>query len=561
MAFLGRLLNRAILSHLVVAVPPAVALGWMVIDINEDAIELETQLLNLSLATQLRDRISARVERSAGALTHAESVLDLEAISIEARQDILRGLVAEGAIDHLTIHAPSGAFDTSIQIREATIDESPLAVPTERRLEKERFAVETLTNGDARVVVAWRRDDELLGFLATTLSAKRISDDAEQLARSYLPGGGEVEVVDSERNYVASSRRERVGKLAGSDSAFQAVRLEGGSLTQIEAGLSTRFTESGDTWLASIMSAPKLGWVVGVSRPEKVAFISIERVKTRTILMALIAALTAGVVGLLMARQVTEPISRLVTQVKRAARRGFSEDAKVHAKGELGQLASAFNGALDELQDHRKQLRQTTQMRLRLGRFVSKGAMHGLLASSETLETEGPPRPITLLYADVVHERHADGSGDEGNEHLVTLLGEFFSAAHEVLTSKGGRIDRYSGDAVIGIFNDEGAAAHAIEAALALISDANAIADRWSALAHVDLSASVGVVSGVAVVARAEATGNEITVSGEIVDRAAAFQHAAPPGTVWIDTSTKDAANASPTGEAQVDDEAAFVLG
>lgn len=560
MAFTGRLLNRAILSHLVVAVPPAVALGWMVIDINESAIELETQLLNLSLASQMRDRIAARVDLYAHVLGHAESVLDLEAMTIEARQDVLRALVADGQIPHVAIFRTDGVFDTSIQAKQDAIDESPLAQVVIDRLKSERLATETLFNGDARIVVAWTRDGETLGYLATALRAAAFRDEAEKLARGYLPDGGEVEVVDRARRYVASSRAERIGATAGEDSAFASLRGEGGSLTRVETGVSTRFTYQGDPWLASVISAPSLDWIVGVSRPAKIAFASIERVKNRVLLMALVAALTAGVVGLLMARQITEPISQLVAQVRRAARRGFAAEAKVQASGELGQLAAAFNGAIDELRNHREQIRQTTQMRLRLGRFVSKGAMHGILASSETLETEGPPKTITVLYADVVHEPHPDSPHEGGTDHLVTLLGEFFSAAHDVLTSNGGRIDRYSGDAVIGIFS-EGDAERAIVAARALISDANAIADRWAALAHVDLSASVGVVTGLAVISRAEASGNEVTVSGELVDRAAAFQRAAAAGSVCIDAPTKAAASVEASPQGPVDDAEAFVVG
>lgn len=57
MPLFGRVLNRAIVSHLLVAVPPAVILGWMVISINEQALRQETQQLHLSLAMQLRDEI------------------------------------------------------------------------------------------------------------------------------------------------------------------------------------------------------------------------------------------------------------------------------------------------------------------------------------------------------------------------------------------------------------------------------------------------------------------------------------------------------------------------
>ncbi|MEM7677797.1 MAG: hypothetical protein AAF449_17505, partial [Myxococcota bacterium] len=82
MQIFGRLLNRAILSHLLVAVPPAAVLGAMVIDINGRTLRQESQQLHLSVASQLKDALAARVNEATLLLGHAERILGLSALSI-----------------------------------------------------------------------------------------------------------------------------------------------------------------------------------------------------------------------------------------------------------------------------------------------------------------------------------------------------------------------------------------------------------------------------------------------------------------------------------------------
>ena len=546
MQFFGLFINRAIISHLLVAVPPAVVLGQMVIDINETALRQETQLLHLFLATQIRDAIRQRAEASAMLLGHAERILDTTELTIVERQTMLRALVADGRLPYLALYKPDGVFDSLISPNDAPdVDRAPLPAGVRTDADIEPWTVWDDAAGP-RIIVAWRRDQEVLGFLASRLSQEQLQTLCREIGERYLGAGGRVDVVARDGRYVASSMSGEPPER--SRSAFSMVRLSGaGGLTRMEAGVSGDFIDpAGEPQLGTVVSAPKLGWMVAASRPHSVAFESLEKVRLRVILMSIIAALAAGLVALIMARQISQPVQKLVFAVRRAAQRGFSLDSQVRASGELGQLAKAFNHALAQMAEFRRQIRQTAQLRLRLSRFGSSTInARELLARATSQAPPGPPEPMTVLYADVLFEEPDSVPTD----HLVTILGEFFSAAHDAIRKEGGRLDRYSGDAVIGVFPREQVVepTHAaLSAARTIESDAQAISERWRSVSPIRLSASIGVVTGEARLMTEDDPAADPTVYGDLVERAAALQRRAHAGMVLIDQGTATAVQLKP---------------
>ena len=551
MQLFGRLLNRAILSHLLVAVPPAVVLGIMVISINEQALRQETQYLHMSLALQVRDAIRAHTEASASLLGHAERVLDLAELPIEQRQDMLRALIADGRLPHIALYRPDGGFDSIVKPADAPdVNRDGLPDDIRKLADAESWTVWSRADG-AVVVYAWRRGSDLLGFVTTTVPQSELQALCTDIAVRFFGEGGRVDVIDHTGKPLLSSAGEPdvpAGKAAFSMVELSGASIEGG-LTAVEAGLAGEFTnDAGQKQLGAIVSAPRLGWLVAASRPYSVAFASLERVRLRIILMSLIAALGAGVVGLLLAREVTGPVQKLIESVRRAAKRGFAPEAAVQATGELGQLANAFNHALAQMAEYRRQVRQTTQLRLRLTRLATGDMSARQLLARALTEEPGPLDQMTVLYADVELDKDASTS----TEHVVAVLGEFFSAAHEAIRQEGGRVDRYSGDAVIGVFpasQVDGYTESAVAAARTIIADARAIAHRWQELSPIGLQAKIGAVTGQArLVMDDEDPSADPTVYGDIVEHAAALQRRATPGSVLLDRTTAQVIQANDGG-------------
>ncbi len=546
----GRLLYRVIFSHLLVAVPPAVVLGLLVNDINRNALKLEAQQLHLAVAARFRDALRREVDTRRVVVGEAERLLDMDEVELDRRKTLLRALVASSGAPYVAIYGPSGKLDTVIRAAEAgEVDRRPLPPELREELAKSGWgltdAVIEGSRREAMVVVAWVKDGTPFGFLGAPVDLGGMSEIASELRSRYLGDAGEIDVVDGAGRYLASSIPDRVGGTAAAGTAFEG--YQGGKaregMAATEMGLSPVFQGPDGARLGAIVSDPELRWMVGVSRPERVAFAALEQVKLRVALLSIVAGLAAGLLGLLLARTVSEPIRQLIKAVRTSRKSGFVEGVDVDGPLEVAQLGDAFNDAVRELSSHRTELRQKAQLQLRLARFLPPTMLHEVLSREMDVRTAGEKVHTTVLYADLAGDQ-AFGENVPA-EHLVSILGEFFAAACASVERNGGRIDRYSGDAVIGIFSAGDAVDHArraMTAALDVLKDTQAISARWREAEQVEVMASVGVVTGEAVLGEAPDGSGEVTVVGSMVERAAALQESAASGQVAADRETHDAA-------------------
>jgi len=86
-----------------------------------------------------------------------------------------------------------------------------------------------------------------------------------------------------------------------------------------------------------------------------------------------------------------------------------------------------------------------------------------------------------------------------------------------------------------------------VAAATKILRDTASLSARWAPLVGLELSASLGLTTGQAPVESATtAAGSEVTVAGELVDRAARQQLAARPGTMILDAETRRALASTP---------------
>lgn len=536
----SQFLNQSILSHLLVAVPPAVILGIMVMDINDEALRLEAQRVHLAVASDLRDSIEDRIEVTANSLAQAERTLDLDEIPIDARLRLLRAMVASQSLPYVLIYRPDGKLDTVIGGDEAPdLKSPPLSEAIKERALKHAYALDP----DQRLMArAWGQGDRLLGFVASELDLAKLEAQATTMADTYLGARGELDVIDRHGHYVMSARRHKQGDAIGPQSMFHGVNVSGeGGITSLTVGLSTEYEDAnGAPQLASIVSSPSADWLVGTSRPTSDALASLRKVRLRVVLTALIAALLAGLAGLLIARQVSGPVHQLVNAVRRSARRGFDPNTKIQAPGELGELAEAFNGAVLELQEHRIELQRTTQIRMRMARLTNANTLHELMVSIDSDMQAPTEEKMVVVWADV--HRDLEGSTqDLPTENLVAMLGEFFSAAHEAVIDSGGMVDRYAGDAVVGIFEgeDQVMIRAALKAGAEIVRAAQAITERWSESAHLHLNASSVVVAGEAHLSRSTRETGEITAYGPVLERASILFNSAPAGQVLVDHTVR----------------------
>jgi class 3 adenylate cyclase/tetratricopeptide (TPR) repeat protein len=169
-------------------------------------------------------------------------------------------------------------------------------------------------------------------------------------------------------------------------------------------------------------------------------------------------------------------------------------------------------------------------------------------SSAEPSRTER--RFVSVLFADLVS--FTTFSEHRDSEEVRAMLTVYFERSKEIIGRYGGEIDKFIGDAVMGVWgaveSHEDDAERATRAALDLVS---MVSELGAEIGVDELALRAGVLSGETAVGPG---GNEKgLVVGDLVNTASRLQSIAPPGGVFVGAPTRDliAANIEtrPAGE------------
>jgi class 3 adenylate cyclase len=266
-----------------------------------------------------------------------------------------------------------------------------------------------------------------------------------------------------------------------------------------------------------------------------------------TILLASLAgALGATVVGVLVARRITRPVSALTGGVARVAIGDLSQALPVRSNDEVGRLTRAFNDMLEGL-------RQRDFIRDTFGRYVSPEVARTLLESPEGLRLGGEKRVVTILMSDLRGYTRFAEQGDPA--WVMEVLNGYLARMTEIIIGYGGTINEFIGDAVFAIF---GApiphADHAERAAAAALAMQRAMAeinDDHVSRGFPRFEMGIGVNTGEAVVGNiGSAQRAKYAVVGSAVNVAARVEGSTVGGQIFLSAATwahvKDLAEVAP---------------
>lgn len=132
---------------------------------------------------------------------------------------------------------------------------------------------------------------------------------------------------------------------------------------------------------------------------------------------------------------------------------------------------------------------------------------------------------MTVLFADIegftaITERLPPRA-------VVALLNEYFGAMTDVVMARGGRLDKYIGDAMMVVWEGEPAwgAAQAAQSALTMLRRLEALQEKWLAEGKLPIKIRVGIASGRVIVGTIGApVRQDRTVIGDAVNLAARLE-------------------------------------
>ena len=248
----------------------------------------------------------------------------------------------------------------------------------------------------------------------------------------------------------------------------------------------------------------------------------ISALRTKLLLVGLLALAMAVVASFLISRGLAKPVSVLEEATRRIGEGDFTARVEVGSKDELGRLAKSFNAMAEEL-----------AMKERYREVLSKVSDEAVAQSliEGELELGGETLFLTVLFCDIREFTGLTEAMDP--QGVIRLLNEHMTAMTKLVYEHRGVVDKFIGDEIMAVFgapksygDDPG---NAVRCALAMIEKRKEL----NAASEVPFEIGVGVASGKMV---AGCMGSEdrlnYTVLGEPVNLAARLCGQAEPGEV-----------------------------
>ena len=253
----------------------------------------------------------------------------------------------------------------------------------------------------------------------------------------------------------------------------------------------------------------------------------VQKERSSVILITLSIILFGMVLAILLGFRFSRPISKLVLATREIAKGNYRHKVGLARNDELGNLAAAFDQMGEELW-------KNSLMQRSFGKYVGAEVLEMIMANPERTWLKGHRNEATIFFADIRGFTHY--SDEKEPEDVVDELNEYFEIATRVIVRHGGYVDKFMGDAVLGVFGvpvyRKDHVERAVRAAIYLQNELKKANKNDNKLLG---SIGIGIDSGIVV------SGNigsqvkmEYTVIGDSVNVASRLNGLAGPGEVII---------------------------
>ncbi len=267
---------------------------------------------------------------------------------------------------------------------------------------------------------------------------------------------------------------------------------------------------------------------VGVS----IAFIKnlIDKERLVIVLIALFIIFFGIAIAIWLGVRFSRPISDLVSATEEIGSGNYQHKIILARNDELGNLATAFNRMGDELW-------KNSLMQKSFGKYVGPEVLEMILSNPESIWLKGRRNDATIVFADI--RGFTSYAESKEPEEIVDELNEFLEITTQVIKDHGGYVDKFIGDAVLGVFGvpvfHEDHVERAVKAALDMQKEFRIKGKNGNDLLQ---SVGIGINSGVVVSGNIGSQDKmEYTVIGDSVNVASRLNGLANPGEIIISKS------------------------
>jgi len=299
----------------------------------------------------------------------------------------------------------------------------------------------TLPQSERRVVVTVQKAiEDASGRLAGVVRVGLLARTIDELPRIMDADGAErVTLSDSEGRLVARLEPTDRVVVDGDDLRVVAPRAPSEVTAALRPPLRSRaFDVGGTRYLATFRTLEgSQGWVAAVIVPEEHYTHDLRSLRDRFLLAFLAMTAVVLLVGGYVMRQLRRSLARIVDATGRMRRFDF---APAPADAPLRDLAEALEGVE----------RAKTSMRA-LGKYVPIDLVRQLYESNREPELGGDLVEISMMFTDI--EGFTTLAERLAPDALARALGAYLEAMTRAVTSTGGTVDKFIGDAVMAFWN------------------------------------------------------------------------------------------------------------
>ena len=208
--------------------------------------------------------------------------------------------------------------------------------------------------------------------------------------------------------------------------------------------------------------------------PEDKAFEAVYRIQERNIYIMAISLCSAIIIVILFARTISKPIMKLLQETVKISQGIFTVDIKRTTNDEVGLLSDYFVNMAKGLEEREK-------VKSILGSMIDPVVVQEAMKDLAALK-RGSEKVITAFFSDVAG--FSTISEQLSSVDLARLLNEYLSAMTVILQKHEGVLDKYIGDAIVGIFGApvdvDNHHLKACRASLEMITKLKELKEYWS---------------------------------------------------------------------------------
>jgi len=203
-------------------------------------------------------------------------------------------------------------------------------------------------------------------------------------------------------------------------------------LDTLPAGAVEQYANrEGEDVIATVAAIPGLPWRFVAELPSAQAFGDLQNLRGLSLILELLLAVLLGVIAWLVARDIVEPVGRLVHATRRVALGDLSARVDIRQRDEMGELGHAFNQMTTALADTTSRVRQLHEHEIER---ASQLATVGELASGVAHEIKNPVVGVAHGLDLVRRHRGPDPELDPIMDEMSRQLTRVQQTLQELLT-------------------------------------------------------------------------------------------------------------------------------